>query len=35
MLEYLEGKAVWMMLGMVLIYLVFLVYFPLIRMYLP
>jgi hypothetical protein len=31
MLEYLENKAVWMMLGMCLIYLVFSLYIPFIR----
>jgi len=31
MLEYLEDKAVWMMLGTCLIYLVFLLYVPFIR----
>ena len=35
MLEFLEGKVVWMMLGMCLIYLFFSVYVPLIRVYLP
>ena len=31
MFEYLENKAVWMMLGMCLIYLVFSLYIPFIR----
>ena len=31
MVEYLEGKAVWMMLGMCLIYLTFSLYIPFIR----
>ncbi len=31
MLEYLEGKVVWIMLGMCLVYLAFSLYIPFIR----